>query len=141
MSPWHIAIIEFLVFGVLLFFIFFFILLIVKKKKHCSIKIEIFLLVTNIFLFMLVQLFFLSHATYYKFNDWFVLHSNIKVIVDKYGKFDAGFLQDGESGMIGYYIYTDNGPIMPDYQKHYYFIYFDENGDVYKVMDTIGFGG
>ena len=33
-------------------------------------------------------------------------------------------------------IYTDNGPIMPDYNKHYYNIEYDEWGVVYNVYDA-----
>ena len=61
--------------------------------------------------------------------------------MSKYGAFDRGTVQEGKSGKVGYYIYTDNGPIMPDHMKHYYWIYFDESGIVYKVEDNLPPGG
>lgn len=62
-------------------------------------------------------------------------------VIDKYGDYDEGIVQDNKSGKIGYYIYTDNGPVMPDHLKYYYWIYYDENGKVYKVEEHCQPGG
>ena len=143
MNSWHIIIIELFVscFFLLFSFAIFFAILVLRKKNPPFIKKGIVLLIVNMFLFGLVQLFCFSHSTYYKFNDWLILNSNVKTIIDKYGKYDLSYFKEDGSGMIGYYIYTDSGPIMPDYQKHYYFIYFNSEGKIYKVEDNISFGG
>ncbi len=40
-----------------------------------------------------------------------------------------------------YYIYTDNGPIMPDHLKHYYYMEYDEWGVIYNVYEGCQPGG
>ena len=42
---------------------------------------------------------------------------------------------------VYYYIYTDNGPIMSDHMKHYYYMEYDENGIVYNIYDGLPPGG
>ena len=86
-------------------------------------------------------LFAVSHGTYYKYNDWYILGNDINKVVEKYGKFVKGSIKNGSSGSIRYYIYEDNGPIMPDYLSYYYCIDYDENGIVYKVEVRASEGG
>ncbi len=88
-----------------------------------------------------VLLYVSSHSTYYKYNDWFILQSNIHKVEQKYGKFDLGEIKDNEKGRAAYYIYTDNGPIMPDHMKHYYYMEYDEWGVIYNVYDGLQPGG
>ncbi len=92
-------------------------------------------------LLIVTSLYAFSHSTYYKYNDWIILQSNIHMIEEKYGEFDLGEIKDGEKGIVAYYIYTDNGPIMPDHLKHYYYIKYDEWGVVYNVYDACQPGG
>lgn len=131
--------------GLLLIFLISFIVLlialIVRKFKKKKIIKTVCLLVIDTILFALVLIFHLSHSTYYKFNDWYVLNSDINSVVEKYGPFDKGELHEGKEGKIGYYIYTDNGPIMPDHAPHYYWISFDEFGNVYDVNESLPAGG
>lgn len=70
-----------------------------------------------------------------------MLKNDIYKVQEKYGAFDIGKINDGQKGRVGYYIYTDNGPIMPDHLPHYYYIEYDEWGKVYKVYDTCALGG
>ena len=142
MNPWIID------FCYLLFLLIFLIIgiisviLIVKgKHKRKSIKFPVIsLVVSSLFLLMLV-LFVASHPTYYKYNDWTILSSNISMVQQKYGAFDLGDVTDNKAGCAAYYIYTDNGPIMPDHLKHYYYIEYDEDGIIYKVYDASQPGG
>lgn len=80
--------------------------------------------------------FVLSHSTYYKYNDWWVKGRSITEIENRYGGFDIRFGSTAE-----YYIYTDNGWIMPDYLPHYYYMEYDENGIVRRVYDGCHPGG
>lgn len=56
-----------------------------------------------------------------------------------YGDLDA--YQEGESNRVSCFIYTDNGPVMPDHLDHYYYIEYDEQGVVYNVYDGCQPGG
>ena len=88
-----------------------------------------------------VFIFISSHSTYYKYNDWWIMGNNILKVQERYGKFDLGTYKEGKSGKVGYYIYTDNGPIMPDHAKHYYHIQYDDQGVVIDVFEGIPIGG
>lgn len=142
MNSWYVEIIELFIFSVLFIcFIILLVMLIKAKKYNKTVGIKRGLLAINILLFVGMLVFSLSHSTYYKYNDWIIMNSNINFVENKYGAFDWGEYQEGKSGKVGYYIYTDNGPVMPDHLKHYYWIYFDESGIIYKVEEGIQPGG
>lgn len=88
-----------------------------------------------------VLLFTNSHATYYRFNDWAVSGSTVQDIVKRYGEPDINMYTPGRGGSLWYYIYTDEGPIMPDHLEHFYRIGIDENGRAAKISDTVRKGG
>ena len=142
MNPW---IIDFCYFVLLLCFVIggiaSVVLLIGRKRKKKSIKSTVISLVIGIFLLAVLILFIASHSTYYKYNDWTILQSNIRVVQQKYGDFDLGTIRDNQAGKVAYYIYTDNGPIMPDHLKHYYYMEYDEWGMIYKVYESCQPGG
>ena len=142
MNPW---IIDFCYFVLLLCFVIVgiasVVLLIGRKRKKKSIKSTVISLVISIFLLAVLILFLASHSTYYKYNDWTILQSNIRVVQQKYGDFDLGTIRDNQAGKVAYYIYTDNGPIMPDHLKHYYYMEYDEWGMIYKVYESCQPGG
>ena len=62
-------------------------------------------------------------------------------VEEKYGDFDLGEIIKNQKGSVGYYIYTDNGPIMPDHLEHFYYMEYDEDGIIYKVYDSCSPGG
>ena len=115
-----------------------FVLLIINRKE---LKKRMFCFIVNVVFLTFIIIFICSHSTYYKFNDWIILRSNIYQVQSKYGEFDLGRIKEGQKGCVGYYIYTDNGPIMPDYLKHYYYIEYDEYGEIYDVYDAGQPGG
>ncbi len=86
---------------------------------------------------LLFVLFHCSHKTYYKYNDWFVLNSNIYRVREVYGDFDLFTIENNPKGYVGYYVYKDTGPLMPSYLPQYYTIYYDEQGIVYMI-DILG---
>ena len=142
MNPWYVQMIELLVLAAL--FIGFIILLVKKikaKKQNKPTGKVSFMLSLDTLLFIGSFVFVLSHSTYYKYNDWIIVNSDINSVVSKYGAFDKGTVEEGRSGKIGYYIYNDDGPIMPDHTAHYYWIYFNESGAVCKVEDNLLPGG
>ena len=110
----------------------------IRKKNR---KAVIIALCIHFVLLITATLYYSSHSTYYKYNDWIILQSNIHMVEEKYGEFDLGEIKDNEKGIVAYYIYTDNGPIMPDHLKHYYYIEYDEWGMVYNVYDSCQPGG
>ncbi len=142
MSPWHylflsIGITALLAIGMVVCIIFL-VRSIVKKTRKKPIVI---VAAVNTALLSAVLLFNASHATYYKYNDWFILNNDIHAVEQRYGEFDLGEFHDNHKGRVGYYIYTDNGPIMPDHLPHYYYIEYDEKGIVRKVYDGVCPGG
>ncbi len=139
MQPWCEFIISIMVFGVTGIVLLYCIIQLFRKKK--SKKMYAISALTSFLVIVCFGIFLESHQTTFKYNDWEMLNSNINDIQNKYGEFDIGEIQEGKSGRVGYYIYTDDGPIMPDYLKHYYYIRYDENGIVYEVYDSCQPGG
>ena len=126
-----------LIVGIILCVISFITKLIRKKNRKAviiAVCIHFVLLIVSI-------LYASSHSTYYKYNDWVILESNIHMIEEKYGEFDLGEIKEGVKGRVAYYIYTDNGPIMPDHLKHYYYMEYDEWGMIYNVSNECQPGG
>lgn len=115
--------------------------LIVFCKNNKKIKKPLMCCVLSIGVLVCLCIFISSHKTYYKYNDWGIVKNNILNVKERYGEFDIGTYEEGHGGTVGYYIYTDNGPIMPDHSKHYYFIQYDEQGVVYGVFESIPQGG
>ena len=123
--------------GIIICIISFIIKMVRKQNK----KAVIIAVCIHFVLLAVIILYSSSHGTYYKYNDWDILQSNIHMIEEKYGEFDLGEIKEGEKGRVAYYIYTDNGPIMPDHLKHYYYMAYDEWGVVYSVSDECRPGG
>ena len=142
MNPWIVYLCYF-AFMILLLFILIgaIVQLKIRKRKQKSIKYAVVSIVTSIFLIFSLVLFIASHSTYYKYNDWAILVGNIHAVQNKYGDFDLGSIEDHKAGRVAYYIYTDNGPIMPDYLDHYYYIEYDVWGVVDKVYEAGHPGG
>ena len=113
----------------LIYFIVLVITLILAIKRHNPIRSKVIQLLIIVTLFICLHLFEVSHATYYKYNDWWIKGRHISEVIARYGKPDKEF-----GYFILYYIYTDDGP-------HYYWIYYDENGIVYEVTDNLPPGG
>ena len=142
MNQWYFTIgIWLILFMLLVGIVFGIILFIVHKvRKHNNKTIAVSMGI-NFALLVVVILYALSHSTYYRYNDWAILQSDIHMVKQKYGEFDLGNIKENEKGKVAYYIYTDNGPIMPDHLKHYYYIEYDEWGVVYNVYDSCQPGG
>lgn len=116
-------------------------LLIVRKIRKYKRKSVIISISVNFVLIAITVLYTISHSTYYKYNDWSILQNSIYEVEEKYGDFDLGQIRENQKGSVGYYIYTDNGPIMPDHLDHFYYMQYDENGIVYSVYDGCQPGG
>lgn len=112
------------------------VLFVKHKKRKQSNKAIVISVVIDAFLLLVVILYASSHSIYYKYNDWIMLQSNIHMVEQKYGKFDLGEIKDNEKGSVAYYIYTDDGSIMPDHLDHYYYMEYDEWGMIYNVYDA-----
>lgn len=114
---------------------------VLPKVRKCNKKAIIISMIINFILLVVTILYVSSHSTYYKYNDWSILQSNIYEIEQKYGEFDLGEIKEKQKGRVAYYIYTDNGPIMPDHLEHYYYMEYDEWGVIYNVYDGCQPGG
>lgn len=142
MNPWYYAIgIIFLLFLLIVGFIISVVFLIIRKIRKRKCKSVIISIGISFVLIAITVLHTISHSTYYKYNDWAILQNSIYEVEEKYGDFDLGEIRENQKGKVGYYIYTDNGPIMPDHLEHFYYMEYDENGIVYNVYDACQPGG
>jgi len=142
MSPLYFDIgIIFFLFLLISGLIFSVILLIVRKIRKYKRKSVIISISVNFVLIAITVLYTISHSTYYKYNDWSILQNSIYEVEEKYGDFDLGQIRENQKGSVGYYIYTDNRPIMPDHLDHFYYMQYDENGIVYNMYDGCQPGG
>lgn len=100
----------------------------IKKKAIC--------IVLSLLLLSSCIVFFLSHKTYYKYNDWWIIGRSYDEVVKRYGEFDCEYGSEK-----GYYIKKDNSIIMPSHQDYYYWMIFDENGIITEVYIAAKPGG
>ena len=107
-----------------------FIYSLMKKRKKLLLGACVAIFIEALFI-----LFWASHQTYYKYNDWWIVGKTEEEIVERYGEFDEIW---GKSK--AYFIYVDNGWIMPDHQHHFYHIEFDSTGIATKVYDGLAPG-
>ena len=112
-----------------------------KKKVNVSLAF----CVLCFYLWISTLRFELSHWTYYRYNDWWILGKSVTQVEQRYGTVDNGGVYEGIQSRCGYTIYEDtDGMIltfMPDHGTHYYYMYYDESGVIYKVEDAIQPGG
>lgn len=73
-------------------------------------------------------LFALSHKTYYKYNDWWIIGRSYREVKERYGKFDVEY-----EYRKAYYIGHDNSIIMPSHLPMYYWMDIDESGNITRV--------
>lgn len=105
----------------------------VRKRK---LRTSILSLIASVLLLTGNSLFIHSHATYYKYNDWWVEQHSREEIRERYGDFDIE-----KPAFAAYFIYCDMDGFLPDHLQHYYYIWFDKNGMVNKVEDGCQIGG
>lgn len=130
MNPWIIDFCYLVLFACLVIIgITSVVLIIVRKHKKKGTKPMAISLTISILLLLVLMVFMTSHSTYYKYNDWTVLQSNVNMLQQRYGAFDLGTISENQAGRVAYYIYTDNKSNL----KHYYCMEYDEWGVVYKV--------
>lgn len=142
MNPWYTDAIALLTVGTLaICTVIGIVRLIVAAVRKKPLRDRVILLLLPALLLTVTVMYIAAHATYYRFNDRLILKSDIDTVVQRYGDYDRGEVIPGKRGRIGYYIYTDNGPIMPDHMDHYYWISFDETGRVTAVTDSVLPGG
>ena len=120
-----------LVIGIIIFTVWI-IVAKVKKKRIC---LPIILLSVSIILGVGIGLFKCSHANDIRFNDWYIVGNNINTVCERYGESDewSDEIVSGKRGVIRYFLYEDNSPVMPDHLPYWYCIYYNEQGIVEKV--------
>lgn len=72
--------------------------------------------------FVGLNIYVMSHKTYYKYNDWYVKGNNIDKIQEKYGEFDYNNIHLMEAG---YCDYPGDG--------FFYVMKYDSSGIVYEI--------
>ncbi|BBF45095.1 hypothetical protein lbkm_3854 [Lachnospiraceae bacterium KM106-2] len=103
------------------------------KKKNQT-KAIVLIVFVSILLF--ATIFYLSHRTYYAYNDWWIQGKSMEQVEARYGK-----SKECSRNLRAYFLYRDNGAVMPSQQEIYYYMQLDENGKVIKVYKGIALGG
>ncbi len=103
-----------------------------KKKKCIIILISLLIIVT------FCTLFFLSHKTNLKYNDWWIIGKSIEEIEDRYGEFDTNY---PTVKLVGYCISTENSNSTLQVDPKFYMIEYDENYIAVKVFIAGPVGG
>lgn len=169
MTGWNMSIVYFLITAFLaLLFITGTVVTIVFLAKKKKPKAAVAFSLSCLGVLIVSGLFIGSHSTYFTFNDWAIKGSSASEVVKKYGEPDiwrsdkTGFVinvkfqngeaekkepsdlwqfEEGKSGKLGYYIYTDKGHVMSDGLPHYYYVKYNEQGIVTEVYDGAHPGG
>jgi len=108
-------------------------------KKHIIISAVIISIVTM--LSMLITILIISHSTYYKYNDSWIIGRTPEEVKARYGEFNFK-----SSYLVGYYIYSGSDTLsnlfrLSDNLDRYYYMYINEDGIIYKVDVGIQPGG
>lgn len=107
-----------------------------NRIKLCGTINKIIGIICVLVITIILILFYLSHSTCIRYNDWWIIGKNISEVEEKYGKIDKNL-----GSKKGYYISEDNSWIMPNHQPNYYWMVCDENGIVYDVFVAGSPGG
>ena len=116
--------------------IFLFVNIRKAKVSHRKKWIPVIAVIIDILCLIGAILFTISHKTFYKYNDWKIKAQSINTVYEQYGDFDIGNVEENKAGEAGYYIYTNENPLAKDHLPHYYFIKYDERGEIYAVYES-----
>lgn len=97
-----------------------------KRKRQTTV------LAVSLIVFGILVLFWASHSTFFKYNDWWIVGNNIENVRARYGNFDRES-SGNNGGTVGYYIGEDNNWLDPTYADLYYWIEYDAEGTVDEV--------
>ena len=119
------------VIGIMIFTVW----IIIAKVKKKKVRLPILLLLGNIAFEGSIGLLMCSHAHDIRFNDWYIVGNNINTVCEKYGEPDkwSDEIVSGKRGVVRYFLYMNNSPVMPDHLPYWYWIYYNEQGIVEKV--------
>lgn len=109
--------------------LFFMVHLNKKEKAFNPLALSI---ITLMIMFFVTLSYFISHATYYKYNNFFIDGKNLDEIEAKYGECSFVHLKSDNSGYAGYQM-NSVGKM--------YLMHFNEKGVVYKINTGVGPGG
>lgn len=138
MNDWDIFFFYLAVYGVcLVLFLAGLILLTMLLVKRKRIRGALVVLGLSVLTAGGLTLFRFTHPTYYKYRDGWVMGNTVENVEKRYGAFDTGQYQSGKAGVVGYFIFRDDGPIMPDHLEHYYYMEYDESGVVVRVYAAV----
>ena len=108
------------------------------ENNNTNKKLPVLIIGIGSFLILLICLilFCLSHATSYRYNDWWIKGRHISEVVVRYGEPDKNL-----GRKKGYYISEGNTLIMSDHQPQYYWMVCDDNDIVCDVFVSGSPGG
>ena len=98
----------------------------IKKRK------KVIVIISVLALFTFSGLYFLSHKTSLKYNDWLVVGHSYQEVKERYGEFDIKYEHS-----VAYRINDGNQMIMSSRLPEYYWMVLDDEGIVTRVyVDT-----
>ncbi|ADU21935.1 hypothetical protein [Ruminococcus albus] len=93
----------------------------INKKNICIISAAVLLIIFSV-------VFYISHKTNIKYNDWSVLGHTFDEVEQKYGKFDVDY-----GRKKAYCISAKNSNGHLPYDPEYYWMESDESGIIVEV--------
>lgn len=115
-----------LIFAVFVCIILFFVFLALKKSKKPVVITGAVLMLISV----AVNYYVFSHATYYRYNDNYVLGNTLEKIEKRYGPVDEKWNRAGEECAA----YKTEADL--DQVQNYYIMYFDEDGTVSRIGNS-----
>ncbi len=112
-------------------------ILVILHKKIIIVCISIVLVVV-----ISIGVYWYYHPTHYKYNDRFIIGSNVSQIVDKYGEFDIVFDNLDKTKFSGGYLVKPErvGFLGTDWPE-YYMILFENDIAIKVEIEIGGWGG
>lgn len=109
------------------------------KKANKKTTILIIILTIIVFVALIVGIYWHNHPTHYLYKDSWIIGKTAEQIEERYGTYDYDSQTTHDLLIKGYCVkhsMTDwwGDPTWPEY----YMIYFDENGEAYKVEVVVG---
>ncbi len=122
-----------LIMAIILCIVITIIQLVTSKKKKTNKKFSLILALPILSILFIVQsMYFISHNTYYKYNNLCIYGKDISEVEEKYGELSFVSTKSDNSGYAGYSI---------DRVGDMYLMYFDSKGTIYKITTGVGPGG
>lgn len=99
---WHFISWTLIVFLIVMIFLSIIMLIILRRKKKNMIILPSSIIIISILLLIGSVLYIESHATFFRYNDWYIVGNSKEKVEDKYGIFHFDYIENDGSGVAVY---------------------------------------